>query len=850
MIKKLGAVLKKNWIWSVLSFAIPFMGSVLICAAAGIYPFGNNCILHVDMYHQYCPFFMELQEKLSSGGSLLFSWNLGLGSDFVALYAYYLASPLNWLLILWPKGYVIEFMTLTIWIKIALAGLFFFIYLKEHFHLLGKDGKYHANTVIPALVFSTAYAFSGFVATYSWNIMWMDSIALAPLIILGLEQLVKKNKPALYYVSLALSILCNFYISLIICIFLVIYFVLLFFEQKKGKIMACVRFAWYSLLAGGTGAVLLIPEAIALSYAESADASFPEAVKWYFGLLEELSRLCATAAPYTGNNHWPNLYCGVFTVLLVVMFVFNRRIKWSHKIPRLLLLVFFVLSFANNYLDYFWHGLRFPNSLPGRQSFLFIFLMLVIGYETFLKRKGNRIWHVLVSLGLCLVVLILSALKTEVDITDPLAFVLTGVFLAAYALCFILHQIGIKEMRVMVRGFVVGLAMGEVLLNMAITGFYSLSRNAYLAKMDDYQVLLEQIEDEDFYRVEDYERKTKNDDSLYGYPSGTIFSSLMNIEVSHFYQSLYMEGGMNYYCYNGATPVVSSMLSVKYMLSDNDMGSNALRQLIATSGNYYLYENKYCLPLGFMMSEEAIENWYYESGYKIGHINRLGEVLGVEGNTLYMADVDVEVEDGCTTITVYRDGIYYANYDSCGADNLNISINDGPYTRYNKTTHRYLFELGECQAGDIIKITNSESEAIDFSVYKLNLNAVDAAYEALCKQTMVTEEYTDTSIKGSIDVTEAGRLILSIPSEEGWTLYVDGKETEILDFKDTFISVYLEEGQHQIELKYMTPGLEMGASLSAVCVGLFVLTMVVRKRQGQKRMSKDSAGEVCEQKVD
>lgn len=837
--EKIAALLKKNWIWSVLAFTIPFVASVIICASMGIYPFGDNCILHVDMYHQYCPFFMEMQDKLTNGGSFLYSWNLGLGADFVALYAYYLASPLNWLLILCPKGLVIEFMTVTIWIKIALAGLFFFWYLKEHFDLVGKNGMYRISTVLPAIIFSTAYAFSGYVATYSWNIMWMDSIALAPLIILGLELLVKKNKPGLYYVSLALSILCNFYISLIICIFLVLYFAVLFLEQKQGKFMACVRFAWYSLLAGGTGAILLIPEAKILSYAESADATFPEAIEWYFGIIEELSRLCTTATPYTGNNHWPNLYCGSFTVLLVLLYVLNGRIKWTRKVPRIMLLVLFILSFACNYLDYFWHGLRFPNSLPARQSFLFIFMMLVMGFETYLKRRGCRIWHVLVTMALCFGVLIVGGIKTDASITDSLAFILTGIFIAAYGLCYVLQRIGTKQIRMMMKGFMFGLAMGEILMNMAITGFYSLSRTSYLSKMNDYQELLEFAEIDakmdagegiaSFYRVEDYERKTKNDDALYGYPSGTIFSSLMNIDVSRFYQSVYMEGGRNYYCYNGATPVVSSMLSVKYMLSDNKMGNNALREIIATSGDYYLYENKYCLPLGFMMSEAAVNDWEYTSGQKINHVNQLGTALGVEEKMLTKADVYTEVEKDTTTITVAEQGIYYANYSECGAENLNIRINGGPVTRYNKTTHRYLFELGECQPGDQIIITNSKSEEITFTVYKLNLEAVDEAYQILNQQTMVTEEYTDTSIKGSIDVTDAGRFILAIPNEEGWTLYVDGKQNEILDFKEAFISVYLEEGHHEIELKYMTPGLKFGMGLSMGCIGLFVLTMFGRR---------------------
>lgn len=847
MSEKLKELMKKNWIWSVLAFAIPFVVSVIICAAQGIYPFGENCILHVDMYHQYCPFFMELRDKLAEGGSLLYSWNLGLGSDFVALYAYYLASPLNWLLILCPGNLVIEFMTLTIWIKIALAGLFFFWYLKEHFHLIGKDGRYHLNTVAPALIFSTAYAFSGFVAAYSWNIMWMDSIALFPLIILGVERLVKHNRPALYYVTLALSILCNFYISLIICIFLVFYFVLLFLEQKQGKIKACIRFAWYSLLAGGTGAILLIPEAIILGYSESADTSLPDTVDWYFGVIEEFSRLCTTASPYTGNNHWPNLYCGAFTVLLVLLYVFNRRIKWKEKIPRIFLLVFLFLSFSNNYLDYFWHGLRFPNSLPGRQSFLFIFMMLVIGYDTYRKRRGNKVWHVLAATALCMVVLVLGNHKMDESVAESLSFVLTGVFICAYAFCFILNQVGTRQIQMMIKGFAFGLAMGEIILNMAVTGFYSLSRTSYLAKMEDYQALIELAEEDaendaeegtvTFYRVEDTERKTKNDDSLYGYPSATIFSSLMNIDVSHFYQSVYMEGGRNYYCYNGATPVVSSMLSVKYMLSDNDLGENALRELVGVSGGYYLYENRYCLPLGFVMSEEAIANWDNTTGQKISQINSLSYVLGAEADTLELAETDMIVTEGQTSITVREDGIYYANYYSCSSDSLRISINGGPTTGYSKTTHRYLFELGECKAGDEILISNSNAESISFTVYKLNLDAVDAAYETLSQQTMVTEEYTDTSIKGYIDVAEAGRLVLSIPNEEGWTLYVDGVETEAEDFKDTFISVYLEEGHHTIELKYMTPGLVLGAGISAVCVGLFAFTMCIRTIRRKRKLT-------------
>ena len=109
--------------------------------------------------------------------------------------------------------------------------------------------------MIPALVFSTGYALSGFVAAYSWDIMWMDCIALFPLIMVGLEKLVKEQKALLYYVTLALCIYANYYISIMICIFLVFAFGLYFFQAKGHRFAAILRFAWYSLAESVCGRI-------------------------------------------------------------------------------------------------------------------------------------------------------------------------------------------------------------------------------------------------------------------------------------------------------------------------------------------------------------------------------------------------------------------------------------------------------------------------------------------------------------------------------------------------------------------------------------------------------------------
>ena len=826
----------------IVAFGLPFLICVIICIGNGVYPFGDNCILHIDMYHQYCPFFTEFLNKLQTGGSLQYSWNLGLGSDFVSLYAYYLASPLNFLILLCPKSHVIEFMTLLIILKISASGLTFFLYIRHHYKLIGKDGRMHKNQMIPALVFSTAYALSGFVAAYSWDIMWMDCIALFPLIMIGLERLVQEKKAGLYYITLALCIFCNYYISIMICIFLVFAFALLFFSQKKGKGGAILRFGWYSLLAGASSAILLLPEIAVLSVSGSAEGGFPKTAEFYFNILAELGRGAAVTSVYTGNDHWPNLYAGAFSLFLVWIYVLNRRISWKEKAPRIAMLVFFLVSFAENQLDYIWHGMHFPQALPGRQSFLYSFVLLSMGFAAVRKRKGTRIWNIAVAAIVSMALLLVAGWYGDETVTEPVSLVITALFICVYAVAFVLTKITGKKKRQVFTEFAVFVAVAELAINMAATGFGTTSRVAYTEKQSDYEKLLEMAKEDNeetgsgFYRVEDTGRKTKNDDSLYGYASATIFSSLMNLDVSHLFQSLFMEGGKNFYCYNGATPLSSSLFSVKYMLSDNALEESPYRTLIGGSGKSFLYRNNFSLPLGFVMDEQAIADWNVSTADRMASLNSFASVLGAEGQMLYPATYVTDANAGDTTIDIAEDGYYYADYESCTSDTLTVNRSDGWTKQYSKTSHRYLIELGECKAGDEIHILNSNMESIEFEVYQLNEKVVQQAFDALNAQTMqLTDMTTDRKIEGKIQVQNAGRLVLSVPADEGWTLYVDGKETEIEPLADALVGVHLEKGSHTIKLCYTTPGVKAGAGFSLGAVVLFMISAYVSTRIRRKR---------------
>ncbi len=812
--------IKSDQMVLVWAFLIPFVIMIGVCIYHEIYPFGNQCFLHIDMYHQYCPFTTEFLNKLRSGSSLMYSWNLGIGSDFMALYAYYLASPMNWLVILCPRGFVIEFMTLLVLIKIGLCGFSFAYYLRAHYRT--NNGR--------VILFAIFYALSAYTCAYNWNIMWLDGIWLFPLIVLGLEKLVKEGKGKLYYITLAVSILSNYYISIMICIFLVLYYFILMADRSFRKFFATsVRFAIYSLLAGGTGAILLVPEIIALSYSGSGGISFPEAIEWYFDILSGLARSCISVDIIATTDHWPSIYCGSAVLLLIFMYLLNRRIPWQKKLPRLLLLGLLLISFSNNILTFIWHGLDFPDGLPARQAFIYVFLMLVLCFEAVHYRKGNRKINIGIGLIMAMLLLVAFALFTDTSLVTMHSIIITGVILGAYALIMLFYLGRDLRFRKLGHIFAFVLVIVEATVNLNSTGVITTNRVSYTQNLYRYEALMTKVaeEDDSFYRTDKYNRITKNESSLTGYRSATIFSSMMNIDVATFYRKVGLEGGKNYYCYNGATPLISSMLSVKYLMTESGQEESPVRTLVDAKDGMYLYRNEYTLPLGFVVDSDLEERWDYTWGTTIAVQNELARALGASEDLFTPVDTDVKTKE--TAITAEEDCYLFAYYTDKTAKDIKADF--GYKTRsYAKCDHVYLLDLGWVEAGTTVRLSSNNTDILQLQAYKMNLEVLDTAFATLSRNTMELDSYSDTRVKGHIDLDAAGDLILSIPAEAGWQIKVDGKTVEADTFCDAFLSIPLVAGSHEITLQYRTPGLIPGALISLGCVGLFVLIMVAQKK--------------------
>ena len=436
--QRLGQVKDSRWPL-LLAFLIPFLGYVAVMVINGCEPFGNDAaFLYSDEYHQYYPFFVSFRNALRSGQSLLQNWQIGMGVDYLGLIAYYLGSPLNLLSVLVPESLTLELFAMLVPIRLGLAGLFFAIMLKK---LYGKND-------IALALFGSFYALCAWALGFQWNVMWLDTFALLPLVALGTIALLRDKKFILYTVSLFLSVAINYYIGLFTCIFVFLLFIcyeICRFQGFKRLGLDLLRIAAFSALAIGMTAFVSLPTLVNLGNTNSTVNNFPQGFRlniangenyiytrdaWkaleaaaengtgFFGrvglwfkavafsvppILDGMAQVAGNmggGARFNFKEGLPNVYSGVVVTIFAFLFLTSKKVKLRDKLCSVGLLIFFMLSFIIRQLDYIWHGFHFPNMIPYRFSFLFSFVVVWMGYRAWLLRNEFKLWQVIVAAGL------------------------------------------------------------------------------------------------------------------------------------------------------------------------------------------------------------------------------------------------------------------------------------------------------------------------------------------------------------------------------------------------------------------------------------------------------------------
>lgn len=853
-----------------LAFFLPAVILLAVFFCYGIYPVGDKMVLAHDMWHQYYPFFVDFRRKLLEGNSMLYSWTSGLGMNYPGLYAYYLASPIYLLSVFVPEAFLPEFFLLAVLVKVGCCGLFFAVFLKVVFR----------RCDLTAVAFSLLYALSSFVAGYYWNIIWLDTVALLPLVVAGTIALLRDRRWRLYVTSLFFAVWCNYYISFFVCIFVALTFVgytICYWDGFKGFFRRLGSIAGCTVLALGMTAVLMIPTYLSLQNTHSAVNKFPTGfsinigqTQDWAGVLDALRQITSNLLPLTtptAMTGLPNIYCGFCAVFFGVIFCLNGKFRLRERIFAALLLVFFTVSFIFRQLDYVWHGFHFPNMLPYRFSFLYSFVLLTMAYRAFARRKDIRLWQAIAAL-----VVAAGIAFCGYGISDNLSLVAAGVLAAV---CFVLVVLTryTRMPQLCAVGVLLLLCIGEasVCAYLGVDEAGTSNRNIYPRDGAAVKELLEEIDKNeeggtDLYRTEVSSYQTLNDASLLGYRGVSVFSSTANEAISNFTLRLGIASwpGSNRYEYLESSPFTNLMLNVKYII---DREGNTLdpdyTRTIAASGDVLCHKNTAYLPMGFVMREDILNYDVTASlRFPMTEQNDLFSLATGISDALYkpIEPSALQCGENCTlkagaganvynyntenasqstkltfTYTFDEPTLFCLYFQSSGINEIDISANGAPLATRNVKVGSILC-LGSYDAGDVVEVscTAEEEKAsgrISLQAGSFNTDAFDRGYEMLSRSTMDADKITDTCVCGTIDVQEDGLFYTSIPYEDGWTATLDGETVEITPVGGAFIAFPITAGEHTVALSFTPPGFLPGLVISSVCFAVYVVLLVVTARK-------------------
>ncbi len=881
---KFKAFLSNN-LFVILAFLVPF---VLMTAAFGIMevsPFGDKQILVTDLWHQYFPFLVDLQDKLKEGESLFWSWRQGGGVNYFALMSYYLASPMNFLSVFIPSNWLREFLMFSVAIKIALAGMFMAIFLRSVF----KKNDFSL------VFFGCCFSFCAFFMGYYWNTIWLDTVCLTPLVVLGAVKLLTENKFRLYVVTLALSLLANYYIGFFTCIFILLVFIcynIVKWDGFKAFFKKLMFMGVFSAIAIGITAFFLLPAFFGLQNTNASGSTFPAVFDINIGktddfigvmtaLKEIFSNLLTFISPATKEaDALPNIACGTVSIILGILFLTSKKISLKEKIVDVSLILFMLVSCIIRQLDYIWHGFHFTNMIPYRFSYLISFVIVVMAFRAFMLIDFSSCWDIIIAaLGTTLI--LLAAIGTQEK------YVIWGTAIIAFVVCVILFlytkRIVPKTVIMIVLAVVViGESAATAYIGVkttTVTTTYDYPRGEELtAQLVDQMDALEQYTPE-MWRAEMTSTQTLNDGSINYYNGISMFNSMANVDMTRFAENFGMMGWKsgNRYTYAEGSPVTNMFMNLKYLISRDGVYRNTydLSEVYKIS-NKKLLLNEHYIPMGFMVKHELVgwvENDYEDQFNPFDQQNEFFKLAtGInepvytplevvsQGHTDYNEFPVNKTEYGkytfsCANSAVTpqvkwnyeapQNGLYCMYAKISGGDDVTVMVNDVAQPNTYGMARPYIACIGYFNAGDKISVFSQldagQSGSAQVYVNLLNEDVFEQGYEIVSRDVMKTTSLTGSSMEGTIDVTESGLFYTSIPYEEGWTAEVDGKEVEIKPVGGSLVAFNLEPGTHSIKLTYYPKGFWIGFAVTMVCAGSFAilcfLTWKVKKRKGDNEES-------------
>lgn len=832
--KKIFNIIKKHS-WLTVALALGIVAVCAIYTLQRIAPFGNNSMLDVDFYHQYGPLLNELYDRVKQGESLLYSFNTGLGIPFFRNYLNYLSSPFNIILFLFKKEHIVMAYSVIIGLKVIVATCTMSFYLKKSFNRSGAL----------AATFGLLYALSGYFCAYYWNIMWLDGIVFLPIIMYGINRIIDDKKPLTYILSLSIMLFANYFIAYMICIFSVFYFLGYFIYRSDFKIKNTLKtfilFGVSSILAAGLVSFMLLPLFYSLPSISATSGSFPtpesqfSVFNYIFNHISGVNRTVFASDMLT----LPNVYPGLLTIASITFLFANKKINIKFKIICVITLLTFFFIFNISTFDYIMHAFHVPNDLPWRYSFLYVFVLVTIGYYSFSRIKDTSLINISISFAIVFLLIMLSTKFEFKNIDEKRAIFCMILVIVYYSLSLAIYMFKKPDYKIL--GVIMIAVVFETVMSININWNVDHDIKTFMLDKKPYQDLIKKCRKDDngLYRIEKNDSLTLNDGAWYDYYGVSTFTSMAYESTAKNQRMLGIAGNNinSYYYKYYQTPVYNTMFNIKYL-----MGSyikNKYYNVIKSNDTYNLIEYKYPSSIGYAVNKDikkwklrSYEAFNNQSNFiklstnvdgiynkvqvkEVKDINILSDGFNENSNGMF----SYSVSSGIKSFSLILDNPVEQNiYLYIGGDNINSFQVDGEY--YSLTSDEYyIFDVGTKGLGNIkvdVNLRESQGGMLYFYAYSINENNFNKFYNKIVDGSLIVKEYDETYIKSEINVDSNKTVFTSISYDDGWEAIVDGKKVKTFKIADSYLGFDISKGKHKVILKYYPSKMKVGLIISLI----------------------------------
>ena len=866
-------ILSKKAYW--LSFIIP--AAILFAAYAlfGVFPLGVKSVLALDLNAQYVSYFDYMYDVFGGSESIFYTWSGTLSGEFFGTFAYYLASPFNFIIWLFPREFITEGVMVMLLVKSGAIGLSAAFYLKKH-------RSFSDDTTI---LFSVMFALCGYFVAHTINPMWLDGLVALPLVIMGVERICQKRGFLLYTLSILYIFIANYYIGYMVGIFSALYAIYYVSSRKIGGVKDYFRavgvYTASSIAAILMSCVVIIPAFKSLQNGKlghTPDYSFVE----NFNIADSFIKLFPGTYDTERPDGLPMLYCGTLALIFVLIYFMCRKISARQKIASGFLLGVMTLCMYIKPVDMFWHGGQVPVWMPYRYSFTIIFLLIIFGAEAFEKIENVRPKHIGTAFLILLGVLLFSDyyaggehFNTTLVIVVPL--IVLGI-IAAIAFGYRKYH-NATSMKITLCIAV----CAELLLNSTMY-IYKIHGDVYYSDRDSYafdipqtRAIVNQVKAQDggFYRMEKTYHRTVNDAmsvGLYGFSHST---STYNTKIIELLADLGYGARDHYSRYDGATLLTDDLFGVKYVIAKDERTAQYDEEITAANQiNARVYKNSDALAIAYLADEKIIGS-RIEATSPFLFQQRLASIL-VGRNygddvELYSPINDVVFDNKNITIGSTTDG-YYTYKKRISGDEAFVSFSvkmeksgaayvylptryereckmylNGDYLRnYFRNENHCIVYLGDYEKGDefTLELRPNDSEMIfgDAEFYVLDREALSEYTGALGNQSCEVIKTGSSSLEIRVNTEESRALFTTIPVEEGWSAELDGQPCTIASaVNGALMCLNVPAGEHTIKMTFFPAGMKTGLILTAAGAGLLLvmiaLSLIVKHVKRKKALA-------------